>query len=104
LASSERETDRELEPGEVFSKMVFSPTSAVMNFSRVRKGMRVRILSVPADTPENQRLLEMGLVPGTEFRVVKVAPLGDPVDIELRGYRLCLRKKETAGVEVEEVG
>lgn len=69
----------------------------------MRKGMRVKVVRTPADSPEMKRLQEMGLVEGTEFRVVKVAPLGDPIEIEVRGYRLCLRKKETAGIEVEVV-
>jgi ferrous iron transport protein A len=83
--------------------MMSAAASAKMNFSQVRKGMKARIVRVPANTPEVKRLQEMGLVEGTEFRVVKVAPLGDPVEIEVRGYRLCLRKNETAGIDVEVV-
>lgn len=75
--------------------------SATMDFARVRKGMRARVLRVPDDLPNVKRLQEMGLVEGTEFKVVKVAPLGDPIEIDLRGYRLCLRKRETAGIDVE---
>jgi len=81
--------------------MMSSSTSVAMNFSQVRKGMQARVVRAPADSPDSKRLQEMGLVEGTEFRVVKVAPLGDPIEIEVRGYRLCLRKKETAGIEVE---
>lgn len=43
----------------------------------------------------------MGLTVGTEFTVVKVAPFGDPVEIDLRGYRLCLRRRESADFEIE---
>lgn len=46
------------------------------------------------------RLMEMGLVPGTELRVLGVAPLGDPIEIEVRGYRLSVRKSEAARVEL----
>lgn len=81
--------------------MMSNSASATMDFTRVRKGMRARVVRVPADLPDGKRLQEMGLVEGTEFRVVKVAPLGDPIEIDLRGYRLCLRKRETAGIEVE---
>jgi ferrous iron transport protein A len=81
--------------------MMSSSTSVAMKFSQVRKGMRAKVVRAPADTPDAKRLQEMGLVEGTEFSVVKVAPLGDPIEIEVRGYRLCLRKKETAGIEVE---
>lgn len=78
-----------------------SPATIAMDFSQVRKGMRARVTRVPTDTSETKRLQEMGLVVGTEFRVVKIAPLGDPIEIALRGYRLCLRKRESAGIEVE---
>ena len=46
------------------------------------------------------RLMEMGLVPGTELRVLGVAPLGDPLEIEVRGYRLSIRKSEAARVQL----
>lgn len=48
-----------------------------------------------------RRLQEMGLCEGTEFRVVKVAPLGDPVEVEFRQCRLCLRRSEAAQMQVE---
>ena len=46
------------------------------------------------------RLLEMGLTPGVELRVLGTAPLGDPLEIELRGYRLSIRKREAARVRL----
>jgi Fe2+ transport system protein FeoA len=46
------------------------------------------------------RLLEMGLLPGTAVEVVRRAPLGDPIDVRLRGYHLTLRVDEAAVVEV----
>jgi ferrous iron transport protein A len=46
------------------------------------------------------RLMEMGLIPGTELRVLGVAPLGDPLEIEVRGYRLSIRKTEAARVQL----
>jgi ferrous iron transport protein A len=72
-----------------------------MDFAHLQKGMTGKVVRVPAPTPETTRLEEMGLTLGTTFRVVKVAPFGDPIEIELRGYRLCLRKRETSGFEVE---
>jgi ferrous iron transport protein A len=47
------------------------------------------------------RLMEMGLTPGVELRVVGVAPLGDPLELELRGYRLSVRRNEAARVEIQ---
>lgn len=74
-----------------------------MTFAELKQGMCVRITEIRETTPETRRLQEMGLTVGTTVRVVKVAPFGDPVEIDLRGYRLCLRKKETLGFEVEPV-
>ncbi len=79
-------------------------TTTSIPFSSLKKGMRARIVKVITCCCEERRLLEMGLTEGTEFRVMKVAPLGDPFEIEVRGYRLCLRKKETACFEVERIG
>ena len=50
-----------------------------------------------------KRLLDMGLTKGTEIYVKKVAPLGDPIEISLRGYDLSLRKDEAAFVQVVEI-
>ena len=46
------------------------------------------------------RLLEMGLTPGTNLTVVGTAPLGDPLELEVRGYRLSIRRSEAARVEI----
>jgi ferrous iron transport protein A len=74
-----------------------------MEFADLKKGMAGRISSVPTDRDDVQRLFEMGLVEGTEFKVIKIAPLGDPMEISLRGYRLCVRKQEMRGFGVEVV-
>ena len=76
---------------------------SVLGFSQLKRGMRARVVSVSDNHSEFARLQEMGLTPGTVFRVVKVAPFGDPVEIDLRGYRLCLRKRETDGIEIEPI-
>jgi Fe2+ transport system protein FeoA len=47
-----------------------------------------------------RRLMEMGLVPGTPIRVIEVAPLGDPLEIEVRSSRLSIRKAEAAQIRV----
>jgi Fe2+ transport system protein FeoA len=51
--------------------------------------------------PENRgRLFEMGLTMGAEVELVRFAPMGDPIDIKVRGYHLSLRKREAAGIRV----
>lgn len=53
-------------------------------------------------TSYRKKLLAMGITPGTTFRVVRVAPLGDPVEIQVRGYLLSLRREEAALISVAE--
>ncbi len=53
-----------------------------------------------AVSPIGQRLRDLGFHPKTRVRVVRRAPLGDPIVFELRGYRLCLRRKEAASIQV----
>lgn len=61
---------------------------------------RVKKVSVK-ETRLRQRLLDMGIAPGVEIEVKRVAPLGDPIEIEIRGFYLSLRRSEAAGVIVE---
>jgi ferrous iron transport protein A len=57
------------------------------------------VVNLSASTFEiRQRLLEMGLTKGTTIEVIRLAPLGDPIEIEIRGYRLSLRRKEAEAV------
>lgn len=81
-----------------------TPAGAMLlDFADLKKGMTARVARIDNHSAESIRLQEMGLTEGTEFRVVKVAPFGDPIEIELRGYRLCLRRKETDGFVLETV-
>jgi len=73
-------------------------------FYELRKGMKVRVAVAADDSMEARRLQEMGLTAGAEFTVTKIAPLGDPIEIELRGYRLCLRRSETVKFAIELLG
>jgi ferrous iron transport protein A len=57
-------------------------------------------LEVADARPVPRRLAELGLVAGTRVSIVRRGPLGDPVELELRGYRLCVRSRDLAGLEV----
>jgi ferrous iron transport protein A len=74
-----------------------------MTFADLKKGMTARVIGITEKSDDITRLQEMGLTIGTSFKVVKIAPFGDPVEIDLRGYRLCLRKQETRNFELEPV-
>lgn len=60
-----------------------------------------RVQSVSGEGRVRRRLFDMGVTPGADVTVRKVAPLGDPMEVTLRGYELTLRKSEAACVEVE---
>lgn len=64
-------------------------------------GGRGRVVGFDLPGEQRQRLLEMGLTTGVEFQIVRYAPLGDPVELKVRGYHLSLRKHDAAGVRVE---
>lgn len=66
-------------------------------------GQRCRVVCVDPEGGVSCRLMELGLTPGTEFTVTKVAPFGDPIEIDVRGTRLCLRRKESNEITVEKV-
>lgn len=64
-------------------------------------GGKALIRKVGGDAVVKKRLLTMGVVPGTRVSVDNVAPLGDPIDIALKGFHLSLRKEEAEFIEVE---
>jgi len=71
------------------------------NLSKVNPGTKVKVVRYLCEDECALRLQEMGMCPGTEVSVVKKAPLGDPIEVEFRRCRLCLRKSELENVEVE---
>ena len=65
-------------------------------------GQSGRVVRVVGADEISRRILEMGVTPGVEIRRLGTAPLGDPLEFELRGYRLSLRKAEAAHIEIDE--
>lgn len=68
--------------------------------SSLAPGSCATITHVDASTPEGHRLLELGFLPETEIRVVRRAPLRDPIAFYLRGGQICLRRSEAALIRV----
>ena len=64
-------------------------------------GARGKIVKVTGEDQISSRLLEMGLTPGASVQLLGTAPLGDPVELSIRGYRLSIRRSEAARVEIE---
>ncbi len=73
-----------------------------MTLDETAVGKTVTILKVGGTGQLRVRLLDMGLIPQTRVTVQKVAPMGDPIEIYLRGYELTIRKEDAARIEVTE--
>ena len=68
----------------------------------VKIGCRARVARVHGDGPIRRRIMDMGLTRGVEVFVRKHAPLGDPIEINLRGYELTIRKADAEMIEIAE--
>ncbi len=72
-----------------------------MTLDELAQDDRARVTGVAGSDGVSLRLMEMGLTPGAVVRLVGTAPLGDPLELEVRGYRLSLRRSEAARVSVD---
>jgi len=64
-------------------------------------GQTVKVRRLAGDGPVKRRIMDMGITKGVDVFVRKVAPLGDPVEVTVRGYELSLRKADTEMIEIE---
>ena len=74
-----------------------------MTLDELKPGTKGRITAVGGEGELRLRLLDMGLIPRTEVTLMKVAPMGDPIEIRVRGYELTLRASDAKNIEVSEV-
>lgn len=74
-----------------------------MTLNELKPGMSAVVLAVNGEGALRRRLLDMGLTPKTKLFMRKVAPLGDPMEIKLRGYELTLRLEDARKIEVKEI-
>ncbi len=68
----------------------------------VKVGETAKIVKLHGEGAVKRRIMDMGLTKGVEIHVRKVAPLGDPIEVTVRGYELSIRKEDAGMVEVEE--
>ena len=73
-----------------------------MTLDQLKIGASGTITSVGGHGPLRCRLLDMGLIPRTQVTLQKIAPMGDPIEIRVRGYELTLRVEEAEKIEVKE--
>jgi ferrous iron transport protein A len=75
-----------------------------MKMSELKIGDKAEVTAVKAEQAVRRRILDMGLIKGTRFKVLRVAPLGDPMEIFFKGMYLSLRKSEAEGISVHRIG
>ena len=64
-------------------------------------GGKAKVIKLYGEGPIKRRIMDMGITKGVKIRVIKTAPLGDPIEITVRGYELSLRKEDAEMIEVE---
>jgi len=74
-----------------------------MTLKDIKVGKRAKVLKVGGEGAIRRRIMDMGITKGVEIYVRKVAPLGDPMELFIRGYELSLRKADADMIEVEEM-
>ena len=77
-------------------------TGEKCNLSELQVGQKAVVLKIKEENKKVRRhLLDMGITRGVEILIKKVAPMGDPIDLQLRDYELCIRKEDISKIEVE---
>lgn len=71
--------------------------------SSIQPGQVVRVIKIDTTGTLKKKIMDMGITKGTLLRIVKFAPLGDPMEILVRGYSLSIRKEDANGILVERV-
>jgi len=71
-----------------------------LSLAELPLGQHAEIASIDCERRLSRRLMEMGLLPGTHVRVVRAAPLGDPIELRVRNYSLSVRRAEAAKIAV----
>lgn len=71
-----------------------------MTLKEVSVGQTVKVAKLDGEGPVKRRIMDMGITKGVEGYVRKVAPLGDPIEVTVRGYELSIRKADAAMIEV----
>jgi len=71
------------------------------NLKEIEPGQKAKVIKITGSGPIRRRIMDMGLVIGSEIEMERYAPLGDPVEIKLKGYHLSLRKDEAENILIQ---
>lgn len=80
--------------------MITETTNIERSLAQMLPGEEANVVSVKGNDSITKRLMEMGVVPGAPVRLIKKAPLGDPLEVRVRGYHLALRQNEARTIIV----
>ena len=69
----------------------------------IKCGNTVKVIKLHGEGPVKRRIMDIGITKGSQVYVRKVAPLGDPIEVNIRGYELSIRKEDAEKIEVQEV-
>ena len=75
----------------------------MLNLDQIKPGVTVKVKKVSAAGNLQRRILALGIIPGSIMEVIKVAPLGDPIEVKLRSSNLMIRKEDAQNISVEEL-
>lgn len=75
----------------------------MLSLKNLKVSEKARIENIQAEGIAKKRLMDMGLIKGTEVKVIGIAPLGDPIEISVRGYNLSIRKKEAESIFISTI-
>lgn len=73
----------------------------IKSLDEVNVGSKIKVKAIAKEAHIRRRLMDLGIIPGVEVEVIGKAPLGDPIEIGVRGYKLTLRKSEAMSIGVE---
>jgi len=74
-----------------------------MTLKDLQPGEEGKVIGIGEKGPMRRRIMDMGVTPGACIKVIKVAPLGDPIEVNIRGYELSLRKEEAGQIEINKL-
>ncbi|MFR0880553.1 MAG: FeoA family protein [Oscillospiraceae bacterium] len=75
-----------------------------ITLNNIKAGSSAIVIGIALTGPLKRRLIDMGITPGVKIKIKKFAPLGDPIEIELRGYELSIRRSEAKNIFVKPCG
>lgn len=73
----------------------------MLTLDKVDVNEKVRVIGIEGERAVRRRIMDMGITKGTEIEIVRIAPLGDPIDVKVRGYQLSIRMEDASNIDVE---